>query len=107
MCLVPSNLISAVCWSFFLIGLGHAAVMTFGVLWLSIPFVGYLLADVVGSVAVPAGGTRPGLLLVSTPAKDEQQAFALAFFLINPFFILSGLGFRSPRCPSLTVLLCW
>jgi ABC-2 type transport system permease protein len=38
-------------------------------------------------------------LLLSTLARTQQQAFALNFFLVNPFFILSGFAFPIAAMP--------
>jgi ABC-2 type transport system permease protein len=39
-------------------------------------------------------------LLLSTLARTQQQAFALNFFLVNPFFILSGFAFPIAAMPK-------
>ncbi|MFI4982018.1 MAG: ABC transporter permease, partial [Nevskiales bacterium] len=39
-------------------------------------------------------------LLLSTFSNTEQQAFALFFFLVNPFFILSGFAFPIAAMPQ-------
>ena len=84
---------------FFLIGLGDVAlVTTFGVLWFGIPFVGNPLVMLLGASLFLLAALGLGLL-VSTMAKTQQQAFALSFFLINPFFILSGFAFPIAAMP--------
>ncbi len=84
---------------FFLIGLGDVLlVTTFGVLWFGIPFVGNPLIMLLGASLFLLAALGLGLL-VSTLAKTQQQAFALSFFLINPFFILSGFAFPIAAMP--------
>ncbi|MBU2824393.1 ABC transporter permease, partial [Acidithiobacillus ferrooxidans] len=39
-------------------------------------------------------------LLMSTFSRTQQQAFALNFFLLNPFFILSGFAFPIAAMPK-------
>jgi ABC-2 type transport system permease protein len=39
-------------------------------------------------------------LLLSTLSRTQQQAFALNFFLVNPFFILSGFAFPIAAMPQ-------
>jgi ABC-2 type transport system permease protein len=84
---------------FFLIGLGDVAlVTTFGVLWFGIPFVGDPFVMLLGASLFLLAALGLGLL-VSTLAKTQQQAFALSFFLVNPFFILSGFAFPIAAMP--------
>ena len=84
---------------FFLIGLGDVALVTvFGVLWFDIPFVGSPLVMLLGSSLFLVAALGLGLLL-STLARTQQQAFALNFFLVNPFFILSGFAFPIAAMP--------
>ncbi len=84
---------------FFLVGLGDVAlVTTFGVVWFEIPFVGNPLVMLLGASLFLLAALGLGLL-VSTLAKTQQQAFALSFFLINPFFILSGFAFPVAAMP--------
>ena len=85
---------------FFLIGLGDVALVTvFGVLWFGIPFVGSPLVMLLGSSLFLLAALGLGLLL-STLARTQQQAFALNFFLVNPFFILSGFAFPIAAMPA-------
>jgi ABC-2 type transport system permease protein len=85
---------------FFLIGLGDVAlVTTFGVLWFQIPFVGSPLVMLLGASLFLLAALGLGLLL-STLARTQQQAFALNFFLVNPFFILSGFAFPIAAMPQ-------
>ena len=85
---------------FFLIGLGDVALVTvFGVLWFRIPFVGSPLVMLLGASLFLLAALGLGLLL-STLARTQQQAFALNFFLVNPFFILSGFAFPIAAMPQ-------
>jgi ABC-2 type transport system permease protein len=85
---------------FFLIGLGEVALITiFGVLWFRIPFVGNPLVMLLGSTLFLLAALGLGLLL-STLARTQQQAFALNFFVVNPFFILSGFAFPIAAMPK-------
>jgi ABC-2 type transport system permease protein len=85
---------------FFLIGLADVAIVTcFGVLWFRIPFVGSPLVMVLGASLFLIAALGLGLLL-STLARTQQQAFALNFFLVNPFFILSGFAFPIAAMPQ-------
>jgi ABC-2 type transport system permease protein len=84
---------------FFLIGLGDVVlVTTFGVLWFGIPFVGNPLVMLLGASLYLLAALGLGLML-STFARTQQQAFALSFFLVNPFFILSGFAFPIAAMP--------
>ncbi len=90
---------------FFLIGLGDVAlVTTLGVLWFDIPFRGNPLVMLLGSSLFLLAALGLGLLL-STLAHTQQQAFALNFFLVNPFFTLSGFAFPIAAMPQ--VLQCF
>jgi len=85
---------------FFLIGLGDVALVAFvGVLWFQIPFVGSPLVMLLGASLFLLAALGLGLLL-STLSRTEQQAFALFFFLVNPFFILSGFAFPIAAMPQ-------
>ena len=85
---------------FFLIGLGGGGARSrcFGVLWFHIPFVGNPLVMLLGASLFLLAALGLGLLL-STLARTQQQAFALNFFLVNPFFILSGFAFPIAAMP--------
>ena len=86
---------------FFLIGLAEVALITiFGVLWFHIPFVGSPLVMLLGASLFLLAAIGLGLLL-STLSRTQQQAFALNFFLVNPFFILSGFAFPIAAMPRL------
>ncbi len=84
---------------FFLIGLGEVALITIlGVLWFHIPFVGSGLVMLLGASLFLLAAVGLGLLL-STLSRTQQQAFALNFFVVNPFFILSGFAFPIAAMP--------
>lgn len=84
---------------FFLIGLGDVALVTaFGTLWFDIPFVGNPLILLLGATLFLLAAVGLGLLL-STFSRTQQQAFALNFFLINPFMVLSGFAFPIAAMP--------
>ena len=85
---------------FFLIGLANVALITVvGVLWFRIPFVGSPLLMLLGASLFLLAALGMGLL-ISTFSRTQQQAFALNFFLINPFFILSGFAFPIAAMPT-------
>jgi ABC-2 type transport system permease protein len=85
---------------FFLIGLGDVALVTvFAVLWFHIPFVGSPLVMLLGASLFLLAALGLGLLL-STLSRTQQQAFALNFFLVNPFFILSDFAFPIAAMPQ-------
>ncbi|MHB1620246.1 MAG: ABC transporter permease [Sulfuricella sp.] len=86
---------------FFLIGLGDIAVVSaFGILWFHIPFVGSPWVMLLGASLFLLAALGMGLLL-STFSRTQQQAFALNFFFVNPFFILSGFAFPIAAMPKL------
>ena len=84
---------------FFLIGLGEVALITLlGVTWFRVPFVGSPLVMLLGASLFLCAAVGLGLML-STFARTQQQAFALNFFVVNPFFILSGFAFPIASMP--------
>ncbi len=86
---------------FFLIGLGDIAlVSTFGILWFHVPFIGSAWVMLLGASLFLLAALGMGLLL-STFSRTQQQAFALNFFFVNPFFILSGFAFPIAAMPKL------
>ena len=86
---------------FFLIGLGDIGlVVAFGILWFHIPFVGNPWIMLLGASLFLLAALGMGLLL-STFSQTQQQAFALNFFFVNPFFILSGFAFPIAAMPKL------
>ncbi len=92
---------------FFLIGLGEVLVITIvGVLWFRIPFVGNPLVMLLGASLFLLAALGLGLLL-STLSRTQQQAFALNFFIVNPFFILSGFAFPIAAMPKVMQWFTW
>ena len=69
-----------------------------GILWFGVPFVGSLLVMFAGATLFLLATIGLGLLL-STFSRTQQQAFALNFFFVNPFFILSGFAFPIAAMP--------
>ncbi len=85
---------------FFLIGLGDIALVSaIGILWFHIPFVGSFWVMLLGASLFLLAVLGMGLLL-STFSRTQQQAFALNFFFVNPFFILSGFAFPIAAMPT-------
>jgi ABC-2 type transport system permease protein len=68
--------------------------------WFGIPFVGSPFVMLLGASLFLLAALGLGLLL-STVSKTQQQAFSLNFFLINPFFILSGFAYPIGSMPLL------
>ncbi len=92
---------------FFLIGLGEVLLITIvGVLWFRIPFVGNPLVMLLGASLFLLAALGLGLLL-STLSRTQQQAFALNFFIVNPFFILSGFAFPIAAMPKVMQWFTW
>lgn len=84
---------------FFLIGLADVALVTvLGVLWFEVPLIGSLWVLLIGTSLFLLAALGMGLLL-STFSTTQQQAFSLNFFLVNPFFILSGFAFPIAAMP--------
>ena len=84
---------------FFLIGLADVSlVTTVGMLWFDLPFVGSIWVLMLGTALFLLAALGMGLLL-STLSRTQQQAFALNFFLVNPFLILSGFAFPIAAMP--------
>ncbi len=85
---------------FFLIGLADIAlVCAIGILWFKVPFIGDPAVLLAGSALFLLAVVGMGLLL-STYSHTQQQAFALNFFFVNPFFILSGFAFPIAAMPK-------
>ncbi|OIQ82186.1 inner membrane transport permease YbhR [mine drainage metagenome] len=83
----------------FVIGAGTVSLVTLlGTLWFGIPFVGSLGVMAVGTTLFLLATIALGLVL-STFSRTQQQAFALNFFFVNPFFILSGFAFPIAAMP--------
>ena len=84
----------------FLLGLASISVVTaLGIGWFRVPFVGDPLVMLAGSCLFLLSVIAMGLLL-STYSRTQQQAFALNFFFVNPFFILSGFAFPIAAMPA-------
>jgi len=84
---------------FFLIGLADVSlVTTVGVLWFGVPFVGSIWVLLLGTSLFLLAALGMGLLL-STLSRTQQQAFALNFFIVNPFLVLSGFAFPIAAMP--------
>ena len=85
---------------FFLIGLADIAlVCAIGILWFGVPFIGDPLVLLAGATLFLLAVVGMGLLL-STYSRTQQQAFALNFFFVNPFFVLSGFAFPIAAMPK-------
>ncbi|MHB1871138.1 MAG: ABC transporter permease [Steroidobacteraceae bacterium] len=85
---------------FFLIGLADIALVSaIGILWFRVPFIGDPLVLLAGSTLFLLAVVGMGLLL-STYSRTQQQAFALNFFFVNPFFVLSGFAFPIAAMPK-------
>ncbi len=86
---------------FFLIGLGDILLVSaIGIFWFKVPFIGNPLVMLLGAGLFLLAAVGMGLLL-STFSGTQQQAFALNFFFVNPFFILSGFAFPIAAMPRL------
>jgi ABC-2 type transport system permease protein len=84
---------------FFLIGVGEVVLVTaVGTLWFGVPFVGNPLVLLLGTSLFLLSTLALGLL-ISTLCSTQQQAFATNFFVLNPFFILSGFAFPIASMP--------
>jgi len=96
----PAELILGKTVPFFIVGLGEVAlVVAVGILWFQVPFVGNPLVLLLGSSLFLFSTLALGLL-ISTVCSTQQQAFSLNFFVLNPFFILSGFSFPISSMPQ-------
>jgi drug efflux transport system permease protein len=96
----PTELIFGKTIPFFLVGLGQVAVVVaVGVLWFGVPFVGSLGMLLLGSALFLLTALALGLL-ISTVCTTQQQAFSTNFFVLSPFFILSGFAFPISSMPQ-------
>ena len=96
----PVELILGKTVPFFIVGLGEVAlVVAVGILWFRVPFVGNPLVLLLGSSLFLFSTLALGLL-ISTVCSTQQQAFSLNFFVLNPFFILSGFSFPISSMPQ-------
>jgi len=85
---------------FFLIGLGEVAlIVAVAILWFQVPFVGNPLVLLLGTALFLLSTMALGLL-ISTLCMTQQQAFSMNFFVLNPFFILSGFSFPISSMPK-------
>ena len=85
---------------FFIVGLGEVAlVVTVGLVWFRIPFVGNPFVMLLGTTLFLLSTLAVGLL-ISTVCSTQQQAFSTNFFVLSPFFILSGFAFPISSMPQ-------
>jgi len=96
----PVELILGKTVPFFAIGLGEVAlIVAVGILWFQVPFVGNPFVLLLGSSLFLLSTLALGLL-ISTLCSTQQQAFSMNFFVLNPFFILSGFSFPISSMPK-------
>jgi ABC-2 type transport system permease protein len=96
----PTEFILGKTIPFFVVGLGEVALITaVGILWFGIPFVGNPFILLLGTALYLLSTLALGLL-ISTVCSTQQQAFATNFFVLNPFFILSGFSFPIASMPA-------
>jgi len=96
----PAELIFGKTVPFFLIGLGEVAlIVAVARLWFQVPFVGSPLVLFIGSSLFLLSTLALGLF-ISTLCYTQQQAFSMNFFVLNPFFILSGFSFPISSMPQ-------
>jgi ABC-2 type transport system permease protein len=96
----PAEFILGKTVPFFVVGMGIAGLITiFGILWFQIPFVGNPFVFIFGTMLYLLSLLALGLL-ISTVCSTQQQAFATNFFVLNPFFILSGFSFPISSMPD-------
>ncbi len=96
----PADFILGKTVPFFLVGLGEVAlVVAVGLLWFRIPFVGNPFVLLLGTALFLLSTLAVGLL-ISTVCSTQQQAFSTNFFVLSPFFILSGFAFPISSMPQ-------
>ncbi|HUN95772.1 MAG TPA: ABC transporter permease [Bradyrhizobium sp.] len=96
----PAEFIIGKTVPFFVIGLGEVAlIVAVAMLWFQVPFVGDPFVLLLGSVLFLLSTLALGLL-ISTLCRTQQQAFSMNFFILNPFFILSGFSFPIASMPQ-------
>jgi ABC-2 type transport system permease protein len=96
----PAEFILGKTVPFFVIGLGEVAlIVAVAMLWFQVPFVGDPLVLLLGSALFLLSSLALGLL-ISTLCSTQQQAFSMNFFILNPFFILSGFSFPIASMPQ-------
>ena len=95
----PAEFILGKTVPFFLVGLGEVAlVVSVGLVWFRIPFVGSPFVLLLGTMLFLLCTLAVGLL-ISTICSTQQQAFSSNFFILSPFFILSGFAFPISSMP--------
>jgi ABC-2 type transport system permease protein len=95
----PAEFILGKTVPFFVIGLGEVAlIVPVARLWFQVPFVGDPMVLLLGSALFLLSSLALGLL-ISTICSTQQQAFSMNFFILNPFFILSGFSFPIASMP--------
>ncbi len=96
----PAEFILGKTVPYFLVGLGEVAlVVIVGRLWFQVPFVGNPLVMLLGTALFLLSSLALGLL-ISTVCTTQQQAFSTNFFVLSPFFILSGFAFPISSMPQ-------
>ena len=96
----PAEFIFGKTIPFFIVGLGEVAlVVSVGLLWFRIPFVGNPFVLLLGTALFLLSTLAVGLL-ISTVCSTQQQAFSTNFFVLSPFFILSGFAFPIASMPQ-------
>jgi ABC-2 type transport system permease protein len=96
----PAEFILGKTIPFFIVGLGEVALIAgVGILWFGIPFVGNPFILLLGTALYLLSTLALGLL-ISSVCSTQQQAFATNFFVLNPFFILSGFSFPIASMPQ-------
>ncbi|HXW27466.1 MAG TPA: ABC transporter permease [Xanthobacteraceae bacterium] len=96
----PAEFILGKTIPFFIVALGEVAlIVTVGMLWFQVPFVGNPLVMLLGTTLYLLSLLAVGLL-ISTLCSTQQQAFSTNFFVLNPFFILSGFSFPIASMPD-------
>ena len=96
----PAEFILGKTVPYFLVGLLEVAlVVVVGRLWFQVPFVGNPLVMLFGTALFLLSSLALGLL-ISTVCTTQQQAFSTNFFILSPFFILSGFAFPISSMPQ-------
>ena len=96
----PAEFIFGKTIPFFIVGLGEVAlVVAVGLFWFRIPFVGNPFVLLLGTALFLLSTLAVGLL-ISTVCSTQQQAFSTNFFVLSPFFILSGFAFPIASMPQ-------
>lgn len=103
----PAEFILGKTVPFFMVGLADVAlVAAVGMLWFEVPFRGNPLVLLLGVALFLLSALSVGLLM-STLCSTQQQAFASAFFFLNPAFILSGFAFPITSMPRAMQLIAY